>query len=56
MRARIEIGKVSEAGVYAYEVVDERGLLMASGWSRGSKSDARAEAMSDARRLGLEVR
>jgi hypothetical protein len=53
MRARFTFTR--DNGGYAYEVLDERGVLRASGWSRGSKRDTMIEARADARRLGLEV-
>jgi hypothetical protein len=54
VKARVVLSR--DAGGYAYEVLDERGVLRCAGWSRGNKNDARTEALEDARKIGLEVR
>jgi hypothetical protein len=57
---RVVVTKIADAEDgyrlgYVYEVLDERGVLRCSGWTRGTEDRARLEAEKHARSLGLEV-
>ena len=54
-RVRIVLEK-TDFGGYEYALHDAQSdIVLASGWSAGTKADARDEARQDARRLGCEV-